>query len=150
MEVIKEKRKGFANFREIEYYRYKLISDDEKVLCSIDADVETIEDKTKYINEYKDKKVIYLNTFSTTDGNRNKGYGRYLLNDVIRRFKGKYDLIHLNACPYHHPSPFWTIYKAPKDGLKTKRLVEFYKTFGFKKLRTKYCDGHSEVVMVLM
>lgn len=83
------------------------------------------------LDKYMDKKILYLYCFYTYSSHRNKGYGTYLLKDVIRRFKGKYDLIHLNACPYCFKNGI-VEYQPPRNGLDKQKLFEFYESFGFE------------------
>lgn len=142
--IVKEKRV----YNNGTYYTYSLISENGDLLSSIDVEKEILEDKIKYINEYKDKNVLYLTCFKTVSRFRNNGYGRYLLKNILQRFKGKYEVIHLNACPYYEKL-FNIEYKAPNNGLKIKKLVKFYESFGFKKHHMKRCDGHTEVIMIL-
>ena len=74
-----------------------------------------------------------MTNFSTLTEYRHKGYATKLLKDVIRRFKGKYDVIHLNACPYYC-NGFDVVYEPPKGGLDMDKLTKFYESYGFKEL----------------
>lgn len=112
---------------------YILVNEDKplKALCSLNVEEESDFNKEKYIPEYIDKKVLYITNFSTSYFHRNKGYAKLLLTDVISRLKSKYDIIHLNACPYYIKN-FDVVYETPDNGLDMNKLVEFYKSFGFE------------------
>ena len=115
-------------------YRYSIMSDDGRIhICSITVKKEDERDKAIYIPDYIDKNVLYLADFNTLTEYRHKGYATKLLKDVIRRFKGKYDVIHLNACPYYFKG-FNVVYEPPKGGLDMDKLTKFYESFGFKEL----------------
>lgn len=127
---MKIKKDGFYGM-----YRYSIMSDDGRFcICSIQVEKEDERDKAIYIPDYIDKKVLYLTDFNTLTEYRHKGYATKLLKDVIRRFKGKYDVIHLNACPYYCKG-FNVVYEPPKRGLDMDKLTKFYESFGFKELR---------------
>ena len=113
------------------YYRLESCGVRNKVLCSIRVEEASDGTKIRYIPEYMDKKVLYIFNFETEYWNRNKGYATFLLKDIIKRFKGKYDLMCLNACPYHFEYGE-VVYEPPVNGLDMDRLVEFYKSFGFE------------------
>jgi ribosomal protein S18 acetylase RimI-like enzyme len=102
-----------------------------KLLCSLVAKVEDKYEKRKYIPEYIDKKVLYITSFTTIYKFRNMGYATYLLKEIISRFRDKFDLIHLNACPYYFNNGS-TVFEAPDNGLDMDRLIKFYESFGFK------------------
>lgn len=146
--IVKEKSTYYKGRYLTWYYRYSLMSENGELLSSIDVEEETLSDKVEYISEYKDKKVLYLTSFRTVSQFRNQGYGKYLLEKILNRFKGKYELIHLNACPYYE-IPFNVKYKAPENGLQIRDLVKFYECFGFKKHYIKRCDDHIEIIMLL-
>jgi len=115
-------------------YKYSIMSDDGRFcICSITVEKETELDKAIYIPDYINKKVLYLTDFNTLTEYRHKGYATKLLKDVIRRFKDKYDAIHLNACPYYCKG-FNVVYEPPKEGLDMDKLTKFYESFGFKEL----------------
>ena len=115
-------------------YRYSIMSDDGRFcICSITVKKEDERDKATYIPDYIDKNVLYLADFNTLTEYRHKGYATKLLKDVIRRFKGKYDVIHLNACPYYFKG-FNVVYEPPKGGLDMDKLTKFYESYGFKEL----------------
>lgn len=115
-------------------YSYSIMSDDGRFcICSITVENETERNKARYIPDYINKKVLYLTDFNTLTEYRHKGYATKLLKDVIRRFKGKYDAIHLNACPYYRKG-FDVVYEPPKGGLDMDKLTKFYESFGFKEL----------------
>jgi hypothetical protein len=113
------------------YYGLESCGVRNKVLCSIRVEEASDGTKIRYIPEYMDKKVLYIFNFETEYWNRNKGYATFLLKDIIKRFKGKYDLMCLNACPYHFEYGE-VVYEPPVNGLGMDRLVEFYKSFGFE------------------
>ena len=102
-----------------------------EVLCSLCVEQERIWYKKKYIPDYADRKVLFISDFTTEYNHRNKGYARYLLQEIIKRFKDDYDLIHLNACPYYIEDGY-AVYKAPDNGLDMERLIKFYESFGFE------------------
>lgn len=126
--IIKSLKKGYNGEK---YYVYELVDGNGDVLSTICVEKENIVDKVRYIKNFAHKKVAYLYNFETNNNNRNKGCGRCLLNEIIRRFKGKYDLIHLNACPYHE-TLYGVVYREPKNGLNKQQLIKYYKSFGFK------------------
>ena len=116
------------------WYKYSIMSDDGRFhICSIHVEKEDERDKAKYVPDYINKKVLFLTSFNTLTEYRHKGYATKLLKDVIRRFKGKYDAIHLNACPYYFMG-LNVVYKPPKGGLDMDKLTKFYESFGFKEL----------------
>jgi GNAT superfamily N-acetyltransferase len=136
-EEIKVKKKKRMKIKE-DYFcgirRYSIMSDDGRIhICSITVEKEDECDKAIYIPDYIDKKVLYLADFNTLTEYRHKGYATKLLKDVIRRFKGKYDVIHLNACPYYYKG-FDVVYEPPKGGLDMDKLTKFYESYGFKEL----------------
>ena len=115
-------------------YRYSIMPDDGRIhICSITVKKEDERDKAIYIPDYIDKNVLYLADFNTLTEYRHKGYATKLLKDVIRRFKGKYDVIHLNACLYYFKG-FNVVYEPPKGGLDMDKLTKFYESYGFKEL----------------
>lgn len=131
--VSKKVKKHWFNEKPI--YTYSLVSEKGETLSELTVEEEERWEKRRYFKEYEDKKILYLYSFYTSSRYRNKGYGTYLLKDIIRRFKGKYDYIHLNACPYrliNKRAYTKVIYSPPKNGLNKHRLFEFYKSYGFK------------------
>ena len=116
------------------FYNTYILGLEEKpneVLCSLCVNQETIWNKRKYIPDYTDRKVLFISDFTTRYNHRNKGYARYLLREIIKRFKDNYDLIHLNACPYYIEDGY-AVYKAPDNGLDMDSLIKFYESFGFE------------------
>ena len=78
-----------------------------------------------------DKSILYIHSFNTLPEYRKMGYGRFLLKNILSRFKGKYDLIHLDVCPY---------FEAEKEnGLCMSDLLSFYESFGFKLYKSNEC-----------
>lgn len=113
--------------------RYQLVTEQKPIelLCSMDIEKEDYSHKKEYIPEYIDKKVLYITNFSTVYRHRNKGYAKHLLGEVIKNLKDKYDIIHLNACPYYIKDGY-AVYEAPDNGLDMNRLIGFYESFGFE------------------
>lgn len=72
------------------------------------------------------KKSIFITDVRTIEKYRNKGYAKYLLKDVIRRFKGKYDFIYLGIKP------------SDDCPLKMEQLIYFYKKVGFTIYKNKF------------
>lgn len=85
------------------------------------------EEKFSDIPTYKGKKTLYIYNFGIYNGFRGEGYGKKLLAEILKRYKGKYDVIHLDACP---------TYGAPNI-LSMKQLINFYTSFGFKIYKKK-------------
>ena len=112
-------------------YSLELEENPKDVLCSLCVERERIWNKKEYIPDYADRKVLFISNFSTRYNHRNNGYARYLLQEVIKRFKDDYDLIHLNACPYYIENDC-AVYEAPDNGLDMERLIKFYESFGFE------------------
>ena len=113
-------------------YTYSLVSKEGITLSELKVEEEEALVKRRYkLDKYMDKKILYLYNFKTNYYYRNKGYGTCLLKDVIRRFKGKYDFIHLNACPYCFKNGM-VEYRPPRNGLDKQKLFEFYESFGFE------------------
>ena len=138
------------------YATYMVVDENEKVLCELSVEKESLKFKNEFIPSLKGKKVLHLFRFETKDGFRNKGYGKILLKEVLKRYKGKYDAIHLNACPYKHnkKNKYLIRYTAPSGGLKKTKLISFYESFGFKKygiVNFNEYDGkkNNYVVMIL-
>ena len=129
------KQLSFSAINRNKWYTYQLVNEDGGILSSVCVENEEPMYKFRYVREFKDKKIAYIFNFETSNGNRKKGYGRYLLKDVIRRFKGKYDIIHLNACPYYLKDND-VIYESPKDGLNKQKLIKFYESLGFESYKT--------------
>lgn len=131
-----------------EYQRFSLRDDSNelKILCSLNAKVEDKYEKREYIPEYIDKKVLYITNFTTRYECRGMGYATYLLKEIISRFRDKFDLIHLNACPYyfHNGSP---VFEAPDNGLDMDRLIKFYESFGFKVCGTTE-EGFKAMILI--
>lgn len=116
-------------------YTYSLVSKEGIILSELKVQEERACEKRLYeLDKYMDNKILYLYNFHTCSRHRNKGYGTYLLKDVIRRFKGKYDFIHLNACPYCFKNGM-VEYKPPRNGLDKQKLFEFYESCGFELYR---------------
>lgn len=112
-------------------YSLELEENPKDVLCSLCVERERIWNKKEYIPDYADRKVLFISDFTTRYKHRNKGYAKYLLQEIIKRFKDDYDLIHLNACPYYIEDGY-AVYKAPDNGLDMERLIKFYESFGFE------------------
>lgn len=72
------------------------------------------------------KKSIFITDVRTIEKYRNKGYAKYLLKDVIRRFRGKYDFIYLGIKP------------SDDCPLKMEQLIDFYKKVGFTIHKNKF------------
>ena len=128
--VYKNAAKDWFSYKPI--YTYSLVSKEGITLSELKVEEEKALVKRTYkLDKYMDKKILYLYNFETNYYYRNKGYGTYLLKDVIRRFKGKYDFIHLNACPYCFKNGM-VEYQPPRNGLDKQKLFEFYESFGFE------------------
>jgi GNAT superfamily N-acetyltransferase len=112
-------------------YSLELEENPKDVLCSLCVERERIWNKKEYIPDYAGKNVLFISNFNTRYNHRNKGYARYLLQEIIKRFKDDYDLIHLNACPYYIENDY-AVYEAPDNGLDMERLIKFYESFGFE------------------
>lgn len=61
------------------------------------------------------------------------------MQNIINRFKSKYDLFHLNAYPFiiHND---WSVEEGvSSNGLSLDGLVKFYKSFGFSVYKREVC-----------
>ena len=113
-------------------YTYSLVSKEGITLSELKVEEEKAwKKRMNKLDKYMNKKILYLYNFETNSYYRNKGYGTYLLKNVIRRFKGKYDFIHLNACPYRFKNGI-VQYQPPRNGLNKQKLFEFYESCGFE------------------
>lgn len=139
MKIIRKKRDFVCDGAE-----YTLIDDNGKICASLK--VETCSD---YYEEFSRFKVLYLHSFSTIEGERNKGYGRKLLTNVISCYKGKYDMIFLQCCPYYHKNEE-CIYLPPSDGLPKDKLIKFYKSCGFRVFKKQDREHEFWTPMILI
>lgn len=112
--------------------RYILRNKNGKECCSVCVEKELMYDKIKYLFAERGKKCLYVYNFYTEGRYRNKGYGKYLLKNILKRFKCKYDIIHVNASPYYWTKGDVKTGQSPKNGLTLEQLVDFYKSFGFE------------------
>lgn len=127
---------------------YTLKNENGVTLSELCVREEIQDDKQFFIEEYIDKKILYLTDFSTREKYRKKGYGKYLLTEVIKRYKGKYDILHLNACPFFL-THLGAVYETPKNGLEMNKLVQFYKQVGFTELKKKDAGNYTCTVMIM-
>ena len=147
-EVFIRKTKPFWSNR----ITYTLTNKNGDTLSELCVEEECLSDVCYYIPEYESKKILYITNFITTKKFRNKGYGKFLLTRVINRFKGKYDMLHLNACPYHivyqglYENP---IFEAPENGLKMDKLIQFYKQAGLEELREQATHDCKFMIMLM-
>ena len=98
---------------------YKLVDEDtNRCLSSLEVAFQTFSLDRKRMLEFPDCDIFYLSDFTTTFGERKKGYGRQLLNLVKEDTKGKfiYLIVHSSDVTY----------------MKDSQLVKFYKSIGFE------------------
>ena len=130
---------------------YKLMNEKDETLTELCAEKEHPFNLFFYLpNCNENDKVLYITNFTTKKQYRNKGYGKYLLTKVINRYKGKYDMVHLNACPYHIKNDGTPIFEAPKNGLNENKLIEFYKNIGFEEKRKMLMHRTDKYTVMIM
>jgi ribosomal protein S18 acetylase RimI-like enzyme len=129
-------------------YRYTLYNKNNKECSSLEVEKECFRDKFCNLRDDFEKDVLYICNFNTNSRHRNKGYGRALLQNIINRYKGKYELIHLNVCPFFEHEIWVEEDAVPKNGLDKDRLLKFYESFGFRKYH-KQVVSEKYVVMIM-
>jgi len=107
--------------------RYRLENEDGACLSSLEIDREYMTKARREVLDFPiDEGVFYLCDFVTRRGERRKGYGRELLNFIKEETKGQF--IYL------------IVHSMYEDIFLDEKLVEFYKSVGFKVHKQK--DGY--------
>jgi GNAT superfamily N-acetyltransferase len=105
--------------------RYRLENEDGTLLSSLEIDREYMtKTRRECLGFPIEDSVYYLCDFVTTREQKRKGYGRELLNRIKEETKGQF--IYL------------IVHSAYEDIFPDDKLVEFYKSVGFKVHEQKY------------
>jgi ribosomal protein S18 acetylase RimI-like enzyme len=100
--------------------KYSLIGENDGIEITLSS-ASVFKEKEPII---PNQKSLYFCNFSTSSRFRNKGFGTMLLKEIIKRYKGKYNIIHLDACPS------LSVGNAPQLG--KRQLIGFYQSLGFE------------------